>query len=386
MAKQSSDPWRLIWRFATSDGVLVALLLAIGISVTLTAWIPQQPSSDVDYAPWLSQMHARFGGITSVMRTLGLFDITSSLGFRALLALLSASLFLRVIEHADRLRSRRQVGEPGGEWTQLSGVEFAELLKRLRRRYRVVSASSVFQVDRWPWSGLFPLMAHVGGLLLLIGLLLSQLLGWQVEGLVLQRDERRSLPGVGNWVALTGDGNGIRHSAGVVTFLQDSGPGVRASATGEAGQSLPLLLTPDAEPRVELRIALTEDNYFAIPEAEMVVRVTPQSKDAYTRANVQVFNSPTGEIISERVTDQGGQATFDVEGVTLSFVPAPYARVTATHNPGRLPAGLGLTMVTIGIVGGLLWSEQRFWLRGEGAATEVAGPSPSWLQGDEEAL
>jgi hypothetical protein len=387
MAEQSPDPWRLTWRFATSDGVLVALLLVIGASVTLTTWIPQQPTSDVDYAPWLSQMHARFGGITSAMRALGLFDVTSSLGFRAVLALLSASLFLRVIEHADRLWKRRQVEGPNGEWKQLVGFDFSELLKGLRRRrYHVVSVSSFFQVDRWPWSGASSLMAHAGGLLLLVGLLLSQFLGWQVEGLVLQRGERQSLPGAANWVALTGDEGRIRHSAGVVTFLQDGGPGVLVSASGEDGESLPLLLTLDAEPSTELRVALTEDIYFAIPEAELVVRLTPQSEDAYTRASVQVFNSPTGEIILERVTDKGGQATFDVEGVTLSFLPAPYTRVTATYNPGRIPALIGLTMVTVGVVGSLLWTERRFWLRGEGASTEVAGHPPSWLQRDEEVL
>jgi len=387
MAEQSRDPWRILWRFATSNGVLVALLLVIATAVTLTAWIPQQPSTAADYARWRSQTQARFGEATSVIRALGLFNIVPSLGFRVLLALLSGCLFLRLVEGIDRLRGDRETGEPNEEWQEVSNGQLAELLEGLRcRRYRVLNASSFYQIDRWPWSDVLPLMVHLGGLLVLFSLLLSQLFGWQVQGLILQSEERRSLPEGDSWVALTENGSGTRHSPGVVAFVEESGPGVRVSALDGDGEALQLLLTADAEPRTELTIALREDTYFAVPEAELIVRLMPRSEEPYSRADVQIYSSPSGQEILQRVTEQGGQATFEVRGVTLTFVPAPYARVLATYNPGRWVAGLGIVILMVGLGGSLMWSGRRFWLREVEDATEVAGSFPSWLQGEEEDL
>ncbi len=387
MVEQSSDPWRISWRLVTSDAVLVTLLLALTVSVTLTAWIPQQPSSDADYARWLSETQARFGQATSVMRRLGMFNVVSSFGFRALLAFLSGCLFLRFVEAVDRMRRGQGVEEPEGAWRQVSDSNLGDLLSRLRRRrYRVVHTSSFFQVDRWPWSGVLPLMVYLGALLLLAGLLLFHLFGWQEEGLILQEGERRSLRGDNKWVTLVENGGEVRHSPGVVAFLEESGPGVRVSATGADGAPLSLLLTPDAEPSTQLNLALTDDAYFAIPDEALVVRLMPRSEEPYSRADLQIYSSPSGEIISDRTTDKGGQATFNIGSVTLTLVPAPYARVIATHNPGRLPAGLGMIVLVVGLLGSLLWSERRFWLREEEAAVEVSGAFPSWLQYELEGL
>jgi hypothetical protein len=389
MADQSPDPWRILWRFATGNAMLGALLLILAASIALTAWIPQRPSpsSDVAYARWLSQTQARFGGATSLMQTLSLFNIVPSLGFRTLLALLSGCVLLRMVEGLDQLRKHRAIEEPNGAWEKLSCPEFEKLVGRLsRRRYRVLDDSAFLQVDRWPWSGLLPLMAHLGALLLLVSLLLSHLLGWQVEGLILQGGDKRALPGSDSWVSLAEDGSGTRHSPGVVTFIEESGPGVQVSAVDQDGELLPILLASDADPSTSLKAALTGDTYFAIPQAQLIVRLTPRSEEPYTRTDVQIYSSPAGEIISETVTDKGGQAVFDVGDVTLMFDPAPYARVMATRNPGRLPAGLGLVMLMLGLEGSLMWSECRFWLREDESSVEIAGSFPSWIQAQEKGL
>ncbi len=384
MAEQSPDPWRLAWRVVTSDEVLVALLLAIAISLTLTAWIPQQPSSDVDYARWLSQMQAQFGEITSALRGLGLFHVISSLGFRGLLALLSMCLLLRLIEGLGRLAADQQAEEPDGSWQEVSDWPWSELLDSLRRRrYRLVDASSFFQVDRWPWGGVLPLAAHGGALVLLVSLVLSHSLGWQAKSLILQHGDQQSLAGGEAWVKLPEDGDGVQSSPNVVAFVEDHGPGVLVRAVADDAQPLQLILTPSAEPSTELKIALAEDAYFALPEAELVVRLTPRSQEPFTRMDVQIYSSPTGEIIAERVTEEGGEGTFNVAGVTLAMVPAPYARLTATRNPGRLPAGVGVVLLLVGLMASLAWSDHRFWLRQNGDAIEVAGPIPAWLRDEE---
>jgi hypothetical protein len=380
MPEQSSDPWRILWQFWTSDSVLAVLLLAIAASVLITSWIPQQPGSDADYARWLSQVQSRFGAALSAMRTLGVFNITDSLGFRVLLAVASGCLLLRLAEKADRLRRSRQIAEPSGEWTEISDRQLRPLLRALhRRRYRVVRAGLILQVDRWPWARLLLLLAHIGALLLLAGLLLSRLWGWQVEGLVLQNGQRVSLPGASNWVALTEDGDGRIQSSGVVAFLDRRGPGVRVCALDNRGQPLPIQLATEAESGSEVMIALTEDAYFAIPEAELIARLTPRSTEAYAPVDVQVYRSPPGEMIIETVTEEGGEARLVVEGVTMEFTPAPYALLTVTYNPGRWPAGLGLVLLMFSIVGSAIWPVHCFWLREDEASVAVAGPVPSWL-------
>mgnify|MGYP006288711333 CR=1 FL=1 len=390
MAEHSPDPWRVAWRFAISDGMLVVLLVGIALGLTLTAWIPQQPSSEVDHARWLSQMQARFGDATPVLQTLGLFHVTSSVTFRGLLAVLAGILLLRVAENVDRLRKGRDGVEVEGDWEEVGDWDFVSLLEALRgRHYRVRRASSEAQVDRWPWSLVMPLAAQVGALLLLIGLLLFQVFGWRAMDVILQEGERVSLQEGAGWMALGEEGE-LRHDPGIVAFLGETGPGVVAEAADAEGEPLGLVLEPDAEPSDALRVALTGDAYFAIPAAELVVRLTPRSDEPYARADVQIYGSPTGEIIAEMVTDKGGHGVFDVSAVsdgaevTLAFTTAPYVRATAIHNPGRLPTAVGVAVLVLGLTGSLVWTEQRFWVRESGEKVEGVGPLPTWLYPEKE--
>jgi hypothetical protein len=379
MPEQSLDPWQIIWRFVTSDSVLVILLLAIAASVALTAWLPQRPSSDVDYARWLSQVQARFGEATSTMRALGLFNLTGSVVFRILVALLSGCLVLRLVERGDRLSRGREVTDPDRTWREISVESLGRLLDGLRvRRYRAVDQSSFYQIDRWPWADLSLMMVYSGALFLLVGLLFSYLWGWQVEGLILQRGELSTLP-EGDWVALEEAGSDTRQSPGVVTFVEERGPGVHVRAIDDDGQALQLQVTAGAELSPDLLLALAEDRYFAVPEANLIARLTPRSEDPYTRVEVQVYRSPPGEMIAETMTDEGGEANLSVEGVRLELTPAPYARIAASRNPGRWPAGGGLVLLMAGLLGNLIWPAGRFWLREREDLVEAAGSLPPSL-------
>ena len=380
MPERSSDPWRTLWQAATGDGALVILLLVTAASLALSAWIPQQPGSDAEYARWLSEAQLRFGGVTPALRSLGVFSITGSPGFRALLSLIGGCLLLRLVDSIDGLLQGRQVSGPSGDWTEYSGQQLRPLLETLRRRrYRVVGRSSLFQIDRWPLGRLLPLMAYIGGLLLLAGLLISRLLGWQVQGQVLQVGQRASLPGVGNWVVLTEDGGGIVHSAGVVGFPESEGPGVLVRAYGDGGHALQVQLAAAAEPGSEVLIPLTEDRYFAIPEADLVARLTPRSTEADAVVDIQVYRSPPGEIVTEMASEKGGAASLMLEGVTIELSPAPYTVVTATYSPGRSASGSGLLLLMVGVVGSAVWPARTFWLREQGTSIAAAGSVPSWL-------
>lgn len=375
------DPWRTIWRIVTGDGLPVILLLALAIGMTLTAWLPQMPLADpVAYAQWFSRAQSRFGEATATMQALGLFTVTRSLGFRALLTLLAGCLSLRLMESGDRLRRNREAAEPVGEWQSLAGARLPDALDSLRaRRYRVLGEPPLFQADRWPLSELFPLLAHGGASLLLLGLLVTHLWGWRAEGLILQSGERVTLPDAEKWVALDKEARSVTHSPGVVTFVEQRGPGVQASAADGAGRSLSLQQAAGADPVAQLQAALTEDQYFAIPEVQLIVRLSPQTDSS---VRVQVYHSPPGRLVAETVME--GDAELAVDDVTLKLAAAPYARLTATFNPGLWPTGVGLVLLVVGLLGSVMWPARRFWLRQAAGRVEGAGDLPPTLATGEE--
>jgi hypothetical protein len=364
------------------------VLLVVAAGLVAAAWLPQMPEGDpVAHAQWLSRTQARFGDATSALQKLGLFSITSSIGFRAALALLAGCLSLRLIECGDRLRQNRAMTEPPGEWQKLVHVHLPETVDQLRhQQYRVLNASSIFQVDRWPWADGFPLLTHMGALLLLLGLFLACLWGWQFEGLIVQGGENVTLPGTGKWVALDENARRETHSPGVRVFFEEHGPGVRASAADAAGRPLLLQHTPEADPAAYLTVAMTEDQYFAIPEAQLVVRLTMQpgqTTETHTPVLVQVYRSPPGRLTSEAMME--GYVELTVEEATLKLASLPYARLTVSFNPGFWPTGAGLALSAAGILGSLIWPQRRFWLREE-SERDVAGVGdlpPALTRGEE---
>jgi hypothetical protein len=379
------DPWQALWQVATSDHLMAVLLLGIAAGLAITTWLPQMPADDpAAYARWLSEAQARFGSTAPTLQALGLFTVTQSLGFRTLLAFLASSLLLRLIESIDRLRGHREFAPPVGEWQALGDVHPPDVTDGLRRQhYRVLREPPLLQADRWPWAELGPLVAHSGAMLFLTGLLITHLWGWRIEGLIVQSGERVTLADTEEWVALDIDGWKATHSPGIVTFIEERGPGVRAAAVNGAGRSLSLQQTAEADPITrQLTVPLTEDRYFAIPEAQLIVRLTPQPDQAisvHTPVLVQIYRSPAGQLTTETVVE--GDAELTVGDVTLELASTPYARLAAAFNPGLWPTATGLMLLGAGMLGSVAWPARRFWLREGMDGFESAGdPLPVSLR------
>jgi hypothetical protein len=315
------DPWRLVWQTATSDGLLVILLLAAA-GLLAAARLPQAPDADpATYARWLSETQARFGKATQTMQALGLFAIARSFVFRALLSLLGGVLLLRFVERGNRLFSGAGRREP---------------------------------------SNLYSLLAHGGGLLVLAGLLITHLWGWQVGGLIVQGGGRTPVPGTAGWVALKEDTLDVTHSPGIVTFTEALGPGVRVSAADDQGNLLVLQQTTGADSLTELTLALTGDQHFAIPDAQLLVQLAPQADQPIktdTPVLVQVYSYPPIRLETEAVVE--GDAELAVNDAQLRFTSAPYAQVTATFNPGLWPTGVGLALSILGLGATIVWPTRR---------------------------
>ena len=337
-------------------------------------------SNPIAYTQWFSEVHTRFGAITSTVQRLGFFSITHSFGFRALLALLAGCLLLRLIENIDLLRRNREMRTPEGDWRTLAEVHPPTAIKSLPSwRYRTLSASSLFQADHWPWAEISSLLIQGGGLMLLAGLLITHLWGWQVTGLIVQGGNRTTVRD--KWVALDPEARQATHSPHIITFVEEQTSGLKVKVIDETERPLSLQQTAEADPVTQLTMSLTEDQYFAIPEAQLVIRLTPQPGIAAPNAAlVQAYRSPPGRLIFEAIAR--GDTELAVDDVTLILTDAPYARLTITSNPGLWPTGVGLIFLIGGLMGRAIWPQRRFWLR-EKEQVEGVGKLPPTLTREE---
>jgi hypothetical protein len=225
---------------------------------------------------------------------------------------------------------------------------------------------------------LFPLVTYAGGLLLLIGLLVTHVWGWQIESIIVESGERVTLSEGDAWVTWDTESGETRHSPGIVTHVETRVPGLLAQARENTGRSLSIQQTPEDQPVADLTVAVAEDQYFAVPDAQLIVRLAPwpngpseNKTEPYTPILIQVYRSPSGRLVTEsQVTEQ---EELLIDGVTLTLSAVPYAQVTAVSSPGLWPASIGILCVMVGMVGNNLWPQRRLWLREKEGRIESSG-------------
>ncbi len=329
----SRDPWRDIWKIATGDLTVATLLVIIGAILLITTWLPQRPSPDPTlYARWLAEVQARFGSLVPLLQSAGLFTVSSSPGFRAILALLGGCFLLRMIEGMAQLRHRFT------EWKK------EHYSSQLRDR-----------IANWPWSLTFPTVATAGGLLLTLSLLVNGLWGWELEGLVIQGGERLTLSGTDSWVALSDTAQRITRSEGLTVHVDERGPGVLVRASDKAGGMLMLQQAAGDEPVSQLKLPLVVDQYFAIPEANLIARLIPQHKgqpETSSPISVQLYRVPSGQLANQTVLKGDGKVLID--GIAIHFAAVPYARLTVVRNPARGLTLFAIILLTAGLAGDAL--------------------------------
>ncbi len=345
----SRDFWRYLWQIATGDYLLAALYAAIAGGVGLAAWLPQAPDihSASAYAQWFSTTQDQFGRLTTGLQALGLFTITRAWGFRLLLASLGGVFFLRGIERV-------------GQWRR--GDE---------------------QARQKPY--LFHLLTEFAGLLLLLSLFLSRLWGWQQEYLIIHYGETAIVTLTGVWTKASTGTNGptwvtvdehgqLRYSPTVWPFVAERGPGFRVTGTDAEGHPLTFKQTINTPPTRQIDVALTEEQYLAVPEANLTLRMIPSS-DADRKADapvvVQAYRSPPGRLEGEITIEGGIERTeameWNIEDATLVFAPSPYVRLRMMFAPTLWMTSVSLLGVATGVCGETFFSHVAYvGNRGEG--------------------
>jgi cytochrome c biogenesis protein len=199
------SPWEALewlWRVFTS--MRTALVLILGLSLfallgTVIAQVPAGLAADPPaYDAWLEAMRGKYGGWTGVMDKLGLFAVFQSLWFRFALVLLTTSILACSINRSRGLwrlavHPRVAVTDHFYDSAPLraavqteSTVESAlDAVRRVFRgqRFRTIverdGDAAHLYVDRNRFSPFGTVIAHLSVVLILVGALMSSMLGFR---------------------------------------------------------------------------------------------------------------------------------------------------------------------------------------------------------------
>jgi hypothetical protein len=400
---RQSDPWRVAWNIVAGDALLAVALLGIALLMALSAWLPQAPNSTaapVAYSRWLGETQARFGSAFAPLRQIEFFSLERSLALRALIALATLGLIVRWLAslHAGWTARRSPLLLPLTAHkitTERSLDEIAAALER--RRFRVVREGDELRADRFPLAVMGQIVTYTGALLVVAGLLISNIAGWRVSDLTLGvgqmvpvehgtpynlRLDALDQANVGHIslvqeTDVVGEGNlspehPLRFN-GLQVLVRGSGPAIRATATLTDGHSLPLQASATSMPVKELVLPLTRDEpdrYLAAPEAGLVVRLSRLAGAFSVRA--QVYRSLTGAVVFDGDIPADGQVRA-AEGVVFALKAEPYAVLDVIRDPGQPVTLAGAVVLALGLAMASLWPVRQLAAGADTRGTWVAG-------------
>ncbi|NIV37274.1 MAG: hypothetical protein GWN58_49980, partial [Anaerolineae bacterium] len=96
------EPLSALWRIFAAPLTLLILLGLLALALAAGTLIPQIPEAFAgDPQAWLAMQSGVWGQASGVLHGLGVFDLHSSLWFRALLVLLGLCLFVRTVDSVE---------------------------------------------------------------------------------------------------------------------------------------------------------------------------------------------------------------------------------------------------------------------------------------------
>jgi hypothetical protein len=359
-------------------------MLFLTVCFALFIVIPQSPSDSQEAALWMSQVQTRFGSATEPMAALGLFSIGRSPIFRLALAALAFALLVRTVDSVGSLLERRQLTEETGEGSPISADDLAELEGQLRRRgYRtqLFGDARVLQADRWPWAELAVVTLHLGCLILLVGLVVGELWGWQEYGILGGPGEVVVLPD-GQAVLVTDEHTGVGETPpGVRLYLEGTGPDLTVESATTEGVPLEMQQAPGGTTSTSLKLRVTDtvaDTYVAIPSVGLVIRMVPEFEaalDANSPLRVQVYRTPSGEMAQEVVVS--GDISLYEGDTHITVNRSYYLEFSASSDPGYWFKVIGLIVTAISLLVRVAWPPRRFWFRRDDSGLVGGGDLPA---------
>ena len=416
----SEDALDSLWRLFSSPYVTV-LLLALTIALAcLAAFIPQRPvealSDPAANNVWLNSLRERYGGTADWLLRLRVVDVLRSPWFRGLLSMLALSLMVRAMSFVRP--SQLFTPEDGSptlsrEDTAASTIPFIQQATRVLRgnRFRIVPGSnkSVVYADRFIW---FPVLVHLGLLLALGGLALSERTAWWENGFVLRPGQVRPLghgtalaasaqflqvpdaqqeQGAEEWteLGLFQDGREVRRTilrhrlptleAGLLFYRTDADTALLVRAQDATGQTLGLQ-TPetgvtqyqqvalrfleDESPRYIVALGLApgsalarqfqqrgNERYVLVPSRSLTLRLIYHPPDQLKwrpHFEIEVFRADDPVPVYRQEFETS--SSVEIDGDRFLFEPQRFAVVTFGQDYGLAVVGLGAVLTLAGVV------------------------------------
>ncbi|NLG51125.1 MAG: cytochrome c biogenesis protein ResB [Chloroflexi bacterium] len=402
------------WHLLTSPRLMLVWLGILLIVLLLGGILPQVPPGVVpgtpQYAQWLSQTSARWGGAVEPLRVLGLLDIFGSRVFYVLLAITGVLAGLRLLAlwvpswwhpplsrtHSFQItlpQETQQASRSLERALAIAGQRLQPWLEKDGLRYTLARRTGA---ARW-----LPGLFYLGLLLVLLSALVGWQFGWRgetmelalgetrplgLDELAVRLDEIAVLPNedgtmrrLDSFIALLDGpetvtqmitGLGRRATYGNLALYQVGyGPAARVSARGEQGQPLNVhQMVGDKAPRHQARLRFSEqsqEQLLAVPEARLALRLVHYpslaAQDIAGRVlHVQVYEEATGKLLAEQFLTQGDQLT--VGGATIDLALEYYVVVRPEKEPELPLAFAGGLLALVGLCATLVWPPRETWI------------------------
>jgi len=417
MASNPVKPRRIVrvldglWYAGSAPQTLMALTALLAGTLALAAIIPQQPAGLAGAAAeqWLTGAASGYRQAGSFLRAVGGFHITSTPWMRALLAALALNLTLRVAAQAGFLHRLwrspstlnapphlivQRVALPGALDTLVSQTSEA-----LRPRFSSVTVDhdagrAQVHALRRPQGAVGPLLTYIGPLLILLGLLLNDTLGWRAADIALAPGGSASLPTTGGLrvtldsVAGEGTASAALRLAGaqadrnvriaanrparwgsVWLTQQEIRPALAVTAEDSSGRPVAVqALSPGGEVSEKLHLLFQQtqgEQAFALPARNLTFRAVsypalPERNIAVPVFLVEAYRGADPSPVFDRLVED--TATVDLDGVTLTLQRDRYVILEAAALPGLPLLLLGAMITLAGILTSAIWGPTRAWI------------------------
>ncbi len=441
-----------LWRFLASRRLFLVLVVCLTLALIISTAVHQIPDSfavtgPAEYARLLAELTLAYGALGPILQSLGFFDLGQTPWFRVLLALLALHCLVRM---ADQVTLWRRLRRPTPDAPlPASGLAVDELpvaaplatvitllQAELGSRFaHVVTSQSpldgapqgagddvagdsdlqtaTIHATRGALGALGNALSYLGPVLVLLGLVVTQYLGWREANLDLAPGQQVGLaqyPGVTITAMDVGDtsqlsvtrGSRVQaltlapgrpaHTGPVGLFQTGGGAALQVSVQSRAGRPIPLRPLVGGAQADEQKILFQqaqEEISLAVPLRSVVLRFV-----YFTELPGQGFDGPVilaqafqvGDdtpLFSEFITHAG---SFTIGDDTYTFTPTRYVQIDAVYDPGLWLVLLGGLVTLIGLImfAGRAPARAWAWLVGrddETAATlAVLGSGPTTRQ------
>jgi hypothetical protein len=416
---------RGLWRWCSSRGALLALLLLLAATLALSYMYPQVSayvrSDPMTYEEWLSTVQVHYRRWTPVLRTLGLFHVRDTLWFRALLALLTFVLLVSLADRVDHLVEEQHVRHTESFYehdsielsSDLTASEAADKIREawmglgVTVRDGIEPGTAHLCARRRAWASADTVLTYLGALLLVAALAVNARWGWRQLGvqvypnrpvylgpqashrlnLVRASTDSRSaaieIDGRGPFPISSDRGNGSM--AYTYELTDGGGPLLSVTAQGSSGNSLAVseyALRPEKQSTLQLAFsaASPEDQtarLFILPDEKLVVRLewlNPEETGTEPpRFRQWVFEQGGQTLVgTSEIAVSGGSATTEIGGVTYQWEVSAHAVLDVAYQPGRWILSAGALLALLGLVIQFV-PRQQAWamVQGDGDGTAV---------------